>query len=78
MTVDEAIKTARENVQDEYAQSYLQAIPQAIEAGGDDLINEADDALKVQLLYALNNMKGWRGDLARETKAVLKKYATSK
>ena len=78
MTVDEAIKTARENVTNEYAIAYLDAIPRAIEMGGEDLLDEASDALKTQLLYALNNMRTWKGPIAREAKAVLKKYATSK
>jgi hypothetical protein len=78
MTVDEAIKAARENVTDEYAVAYLDALPQAIEMGGADLVSDADHALKVNILYALNNMKSWRGDVAREAKAVLKQYATKR
>lgn len=30
-------------------------------------------ALKVQVLYVLSNLQGWRGDVARGTKAQLKK-----
>jgi hypothetical protein len=74
MTVDEAIKIAKAEVKDAYALAYLNAIPQAIELGGQ--FNEAIVALKVQILYALSNMKSWRGEKARETKLVLKKFAT--
>jgi hypothetical protein len=29
--------------------------------------------MKVQLLYVLSNLQGWKGERAREVKAVLKK-----
>ena len=31
------------------------------------------EALKVQVLYVLNNLEQWRGEIARSTKAQLKK-----
>lgn len=31
------------------------------------------EELKVQILYVLSNLQGWRGDRAREVKEVLKK-----
>ena len=31
--------------------------------------------LKVQCLYVLNNITRWRGDVAKEVRATLKKYA---
>lgn len=71
MTVDEAIKLAKELCPNEYARIYLDAAAKAIE-------QEGVSALKLQLLYALNNMQSWRGLPAREVKAVLRSYANSK
>ena len=31
--------------------------------------------LKAQLLYVLCNLDGWRGELAKETKKIIKKYS---
>jgi len=74
MNVDEAIKIAKKECKDPYAQAYLEAIPQVIE-----LVNEsAVRALKIQLLYALNNMRYWRSKNAREAKKVMNKFAISK
>ena len=33
--------------------------------------------LKTQLFYVLSNLDGWKGEKARETKKVIKEYATS-
>ena len=73
MTVDEAIKIAKEQCKNPYAQKYLQSIPEAIELGG-SLGGKAVDSFKTQILYALGNMKGWRGETAREVKEVLYNY----
>ena len=75
MDLDTAIKTAKSEVKNPYAQAYLKAIPDSIEMGGS--LGNAKSALKVQLLYALNNMSGWRGSVAREVKAVMKKFASN-
>jgi len=69
MKLDEAIATAKSEVKDPYALSYLEAIPDAIEING-------TEALKVQILYALNNMKTWRGESARKAKKAMKTFAT--
>lgn len=63
-----ALKAVKENAKNEYALSYLNAIPQAIREGG-------EKGLKIQILYLLNNLPSWRGELARESKLILKKYA---
>jgi hypothetical protein len=78
MTLTEAIKNAKENVKDEFALTYLNAIPEAIEFGGNCLDKTAEESLKFQLLYALCNMHHWKGSLARESKKVIKNYATKK
>lgn len=64
----DAIQTAERECKNPFAQSYLCGITRAIEEGG-------DHGLGLQLLYCLNNMSGWRGQSARETKIIFKKYA---
>jgi hypothetical protein len=71
MTVDEAIKIAKEHCPDDIARQYLDAAKEAIELDG-------EHAFKVQILYALSNMGYLRGPVAREVKVVLKRYANSK
>ena len=34
-----------------------------------------DEEMRVQLLYVLSNLEQWRGEEARQTKAILKAYA---
>lgn len=63
-----AIETARIECKAPYAQAYLQAIPEASVLYG-------KEGLGVQLLYCLNNMGTWRGETARQTKKVFKKWA---
>ena len=36
------------------------------------------DELRTQLWYVLSNLQGWRGDRARQVKAVLKAFASRK
>lgn len=67
MNIDEAIKTAKKECKNEYAQAYLQAIPEAIEDYG-------SDGFQVQVLYAYSNMSTWRGETARNCKAVIKDF----
>jgi len=62
-----AIATAIANCKDSYAQSYLHATDEALRDYG-------YKGLHVQLLYCLSNMQYWRGETARRTKAVFKKY----
>ena len=67
MTLDDAIRIAKEEVKDKTALVYLNAIPQAIEGYG-------TEGLESQLMYALCNMKNWRGSTARDAKAVMNKW----
>jgi hypothetical protein len=67
MTIDEAIKIAKENVTNGYALTYLNAMPIAIEMYG-------TEGLQSQLEYALENMGSWKGPLAREVKATMKTW----
>jgi len=77
LTIDQAIQIAKNECKDPYAQTYLKAIPKAIELGGAMENATAKQGLKTQLLYALSNMSYWRGQNARECKKVLKKFANS-
>ena len=52
-----------------YALTYIYAIPNAIEEYG-------GEGLQSQLEYVLANLNGWRGETAKESKAVIKKYAS--
>lgn len=36
------------------------------------------ESIRVQCLYILNNMTGWRGDIARETRETLKRLSQPK
>lgn len=76
MNIDGAIKLAKECCNNEYAVSYLDSIPKAIEFGGKS--NEATHSFEVQLLYAYSNMQYWRGNVAKEVKKVIKGYLIEK
>jgi len=54
------------------AQAYIEAMPIA-ENEGVHFYNSAARGRAVQILYILNNLQGWRGEEAREAKAILKK-----
>jgi len=66
-TVQDAIKVAKAEVKNPYAQAYLKAIPDAVEHYG-------TDGFKTQLLYVMSNLAGWRGENARRCKGILKAY----
>ena len=68
MTVDQAIAVALKECKNPYALAYLQSMAQAEAEGG-------EHGKKVQVMYAVSNMAGWRGDVAREVKKVLRAYA---
>jgi hypothetical protein len=64
-----ALDTAKINCKNSIAIAYIDAMDEVIRLYGDKGIN-------IQLLYILNNLTGWRGELARETKIILKSYIT--
>ena len=68
--LDEVEKWAGQSKSDyaPYALTYIHAIPNAIEEYG-------GQGLRVQLNYVLANLNGWRGETAKESKAIIKKYA---
>jgi len=55
----------------DYARAYAQAALNHPHNGG-EMENEE---LKVQLLYVLNNLQYWKGERAKEVKAILRKAA---
>jgi len=79
MTLNEAIKVmkgwAREkapkNTLAANCLTYLEAIPKAIDFGP-ELVGSAFEGLRTQLMYALSNAQGWRGDEARAAKKTMK------
>ena len=66
-TIDQAIKIAKAEVKDPFAQTYLNAIPDAIE------IYCAEGFLS-QVAYVFANTSSWRGENARQVKAFVKKW----
>lgn len=64
-SLDEAIKLVRKHSTNAYARAYADAaMTSAAQHGTEGLVG--------QLPYILNNLKGWRGPLARETKKFMK------
>jgi hypothetical protein len=77
MELNEAIRVARAECPNEYAQQYLATVPEAIEeASGNN--TSAVESLKIQLRYAMCNMLHWRGDKAREVKKIIRNYLEEK
>ena len=64
MTVFDALRAVCKEQTDEYAKTYARS----------GLSMCWGDGLRVQCLYVLSNLGGWRGERAREVKAVLKAY----
>lgn len=72
MTLDKAIAVMKAEVKDPYARNYLEAIPEAVEFGGENIQTTAQEALETQIRYALCNTRTWRGESARECKQFLR------
>lgn len=70
MDINKAIQLMKENVKNEYAQGYLASLEDAIEGG--------TEGLAVQLMYVLENTRGWRGETAREVKAFVRNWIKEK
>lgn len=75
--LSKAIVTALNECKNPYAQTYLKALPLSA-SEGEALGVTAEEGVRTQLLYVISNMAGWRGDTARETKKILKKYSSGK
>jgi len=61
----------KNKIPNEYAQEYLSSLGSAIDQGG-------TSGLCVQLLYVLENAKGWRGEEAKEIKTFVKDWVELK
>ena len=59
------LQIAIDNCKNPYALSYLTHMIEAWSEYG-------NEGVKMQLMYALNNMEGWRGSVAKETKEYFK------
>ena len=68
ITYEAAVAEAVRKVRDPYARAYLLALPQARAEYG-------EEGERAQLLYALENMKEWRGRTASLCKAAMRKRA---
>ena len=66
--LQQSICLALSECKDPYALAYLNAIDTSLQLYG-------SEGLKTQLLYCLSNMQYWRGPIARQCKAVFKKYS---
>jgi len=53
------------------ARAYIQAMPQA-EYEGEQFYNSSAKGRRIQFLYILSNLQGWRGEEARMAKAIIK------
>lgn len=67
MTVDEAVRAVLNESNQPYAQTYANAMPEAVSLYG-------EEGKKAQVRYILSNLSHWRGERAREVKGVLKEY----
>ena len=65
MTLQEALATVLRDSNNGYAKAYADT------AFG---MNSNDPGLKTQLLYVLSNLQYWRGEQAKQVKAVLKAH----
>lgn len=69
--MDLKIQEALETILAQESRGYLMQYAQAYATAA--LQNKMEgEELRVQLLYVLNNLTGWRGETARETKKTLK------
>ena len=67
MTLNKALHFARINATNHYAQQYIRSVDDAIAL-------DCNQGLQVQLMYILNNLQGWRGETARQAKAIMKAF----
>jgi hypothetical protein len=66
LTIDQAIKIAKKEVKDPYAQTYLQAVPDAIK-------QFSYEGFTTQIAYVFANTS-WRGETARQVKTFVKSW----
>lgn len=78
LTLAKVISTMKQEVKNQYALAYINALPDAVEFGGNSLYATADDALLTQIYYIQANLSTWRGENARQCKAFLKNWINEK
>jgi hypothetical protein len=71
MNINLAIKIMKEEVKNPYAQSYLNALSDAVSDHG-------TDGLITQLMYILDNCRSWRGPKAKQVKDFVKDWIKQK
>lgn len=71
--VVQALTWAGERTGNTYAAAYLKELDRA-GLYSKQLGREYEEGVKVNILYALGNLTAWRGDHARATKAILRRY----
>jgi len=68
LTLDEAVQSVLTDCPNQYAKSYAAGMTEARSVYG-------KDGVKSQVLYILENIKGWRGEKAKEVRETLKSHA---
>jgi hypothetical protein len=67
MNLKEAVKIMKAEVKNEYALAYIKSLDDVVDHDG-------MHGLVVQVRYIKENLKGWRGENAREVKAFLTEW----
>ncbi len=71
MNLKKAISIMKKEVKNQYAQAYLVSLTDVVEKDG-------MHGLLVQIKYIKENLKGWRGETAKEVKAFLAQWIAEK
>lgn len=71
MNLKQCVSIMKKEVKNEYAKAYIFAL--------DDVVDkEGMQGLIVQMKYIKENLKGWRGETAKEVKAFLTEWIKEK
>lgn len=71
MNLKQCISIMKKEVKNEYAKAYIFALDQVVDKDG-------MQGLVVQMKYIKENLRGWRGETAREVKEFLTKWIKEK
>lgn len=71
MNLKQSINIMKKEVTNKYAQAYLTSLDDVVEKDG-------MHGLLIQIKYVKENLKGWRGETAKEVKAFLTKWIEEK
>jgi len=80
LTFDECCALVRAKCPDQYAQTYAKHSAHTLRSFALDHAghSDPDEAIRTQCLYILNNMTSWRGEIAQDVRANLKRIAGTK